>query len=82
MPQSYLIVWPFVGTTPRIVHSSRFVHLEMEQIVGDPRGCLHFMDSGGLYAKLKEMKADDVTLDDAENFFMPYLSDAEQVGEY
>jgi hypothetical protein len=24
------------------------------------------MDSGGLYAKLKEMKADDVTLDDAE----------------
>ena len=40
------------------------------------------MDSGGLYAKLKEMKADDVTLDDAEEIFMPYLSDAEQVGEY
>ena len=41
-----------------------------------------FMDSGGPYAKLKEMKADDVTLEDAENVVMPYLSDAEQVCEY
>ena len=40
------------------------------------------MDSGGPYAKLKEMKADDVTLDEAEKIFMPYISDAEQLCEY